>query len=160
MLFTQPANGIEVHRGGNRNQFIAHFVNLEPNYNEKHTFYVKYRHNGINDLCVIDIECLNETSDVDFRYFSFLDREVLSQKVTHSRNSTLDGSFEPTSVQLPYRSEVEYRCGIASKFLAMSNGTSELVSSLRFTCGIDGEWLENTTLPGCQCGKYSAVTTT
>ena len=56
-----------MHRGGNRNQFLAHFVNLEPDYNEKHTFYVKYRHNGINDLCVIDMECLNDTANVDFR---------------------------------------------------------------------------------------------
>ena len=56
----QPANGIEAYPGGNQNQFIADFVNLEPGFAEKHSFLVFYYHNGRNDLCVFDIECLED----------------------------------------------------------------------------------------------------
>ena len=46
---------------------------------------------------------------------------------------------------------MEYKCGDASKFHVTTNGTFEYVESLTFICGIEGEWLQNTTLPECEC---------
>ena len=42
---------------------MADFVNLEPNHNESHVFLATYFHNGRNDLCVFDIEEIDNSAD-------------------------------------------------------------------------------------------------
>ena len=42
---------------------MADFVNLEPNHDESHVFLATYFHNGRNDLCVFDIEEIDNSAD-------------------------------------------------------------------------------------------------
>lgn len=79
--------------------------------------------------CVYDIQCAEAIVSLD------------------EKQSSLAGTFDPTSHNFTYDSHVVYECGEGRAFGTLASS----VQHANFTCQWNGNWAPSDTLPSCIC---------